>query len=365
MSDMPTKYGTQLQPTQERRYSGIDKAELIKGYGCYQYYIPAEDQIIAYLDGMRISGTYKKRGDSQSDYTTAPQLTTSKDIKAILNRAMQQYEKMVLNLHWELEYSPDVEEPIDFVAVHEQIGGQPVDETADDLSHWTADQLASAILDPKSESDMPHLREMILIAEDTGFTVAQSEQLAPWLLSFAQRYRDSSDPQDEAVVWSAIRTGASMLRPDDADRLVPLLEPGHSIETSLVTVKMLGRIFEAQPPEEVDEHQDLAVEVYPAAEIVRNRYAITSSRSAAIAQLAIYALAAMASSEVYRIVEYIRSLDVAWFTKQTLRELRELQSIWSSRPVPVADQPRKLLDRIIQTLDVSDSSASGGSDAGY
>jgi len=142
-----------------------------------------------------------------------------------------------------------------------------------------------------------------------------------------------------------------MLTPDDTNGLRSLLEPGHSIETSLVTVKMLGRIFEAQPPAEVDEHKELANEVCQIAKSLLNRYAITVSQSAAMAQLAIYALAAMASSETQQIVETVQQLGVTWFTQQTLRELCELRSIWSSRPVPVADRPQKLLDRVIQTLE--------------
>ena len=348
MANEAGEYVSQLQPTQQRRHSGIYKAELIKGYGYYQYYIPAQDQIIAYIKGMKICGTFKKRGDSQSDYTYAPLIQLrSEKVQTLIYDLVEKHSY----LEFEPEESFTVDEPIQYVTVMEQADEQETDTTTDDISQWPSDQLASAIMDTKAKCDMLRLREMILIAEDTGFTVAQSEQLAPWLLSFAERYRDSSDPQDEAAVWSAIRTGASMLTPDDTDGLRPLLEPGHSIETSLVTVKMLGRIFEAQPPAEVDEHQELAHEVCQIAKSLLNRYVITVSQSAAMAQLAIYTLAAMASSKTQQIVETVKQLGVTWFTQQTLHEFRELRSIWSSRPVPVADRPQKLLDRVIQTLE--------------
>jgi hypothetical protein len=170
------------------------------------------------------------------------------------------------------------------------------------------------------------------------------------LLGFAEKYRDSSDPQDEAAVWSAIRTGASMLRPQDANLLLPLLEPGHSIESSLVTVKMLGRIFEAQPPAEVDEHQEMANGVYPIAKSLVNPHAITASQTAAKAQLAIYALAAMASSRTEPIVEAVQKLGVTWFTRRTLRKLRDLSNTWTSRPTAVGKAPRQLLDKVLQVL---------------
>ncbi len=316
----------------------------------------AQDQVIIRIDqGSRID-TYRglhmgTDEDSQSDYTYALsiRLRTEK-LRDFLDLVKQRVDKKI-DLDWESDESFADEESARSVAVEEKVGGRAVDTATDDVWQWTSDQLASSLLHPQAESDMPHLREMILFAEDTGFTVDQSKQLAPWLLSFAQKYRDSNDPQDEAAVWSAIRTGASMLTPHDTDGLRALLEPLHSIETSLVTVKMLGRIFEAQPPADVDEHQDLADEVCQIAESLLDPYAITASQSAAMAQLAIYALVAMASSKTQQIVETVQQLGVTWFTQQTLRELCELRSIWSSRPVPVADRPQELLYRAIQALE--------------
>ncbi len=335
------------------RYSEIFRDVFL--WGWYHIENLAQDQVIIRISrGSRID-TYRglhvgTDEDSQSEDIDATSIwLRSEELSAFLDLVRQHVKE--LNRAWEVGKSFVDEEPARSVAIEEQVGGQAVDTKTDDVLQWTSDQLASAILHPEVESDMQRLREMILIAEDTGFTVDESKQLAPWLLSFAERYRDSSDPQDEAAVWSAIRTGASMLHPQTANLLFTLLEPGHSIETSLVTVKMVGRVFEAQPPAKVDEYQDMADKVCPAAEIVRNMYAITSRRSAAIAQLAIYALAAMASSKTQQIVEEVKQLGLTWFTQQTLRELCELRSIWSSRPVPLADQPRKLLDRAIKILE--------------
>ena len=152
------------------------------------------------------------------------------------------------------------------------------------------------------------------------------------------------------MVFSAIRTGASMLRPNDARRLLVLLEPGHSIDTSLVTLKMLGRIFEAQPPGRLDQYADLAGEVRKIADSLLNRYAISSSQSAAMAQLAIYALAAMASNETLDVVRTVRQIGVAWFIQQTAHELRELRGYWDGRSSTVAPEVVDLLERATQEL---------------
>lgn len=305
-----------------------------------------DEEAVAYFSDGSIRGQWRPSGDPQSDDIDAPSGRLTPEMARVVIDALKQHD-----LAWESEETFADEEPVEPAVTERPAIGQDIDTTLDDVSQWTPDQLASAILQADVESDMPKLREMILAAEDTGFTVDQSNQLAPWLLNFAERHRDSNDPQDEAAVWSAIRTGASMLTPDAADGLRLLLEPGHSIETSLVTVKMLGRIFEAQPPAEVDQHEGLTTEVRQIADSLLNRYAITVSQSAAMAHLAIYALVAMADSNTQGVVEAVRGLGVAWFTRRMTRKLRELRDTWASRPTPVSDGPRGILDNALQTLE--------------
>ena len=141
-----------------------------------------------------------------------------------------------------------------------------------------------------------------------------------------------------------------MLCPPEASRLLALLKPGHSIETCLVALKMLGRIFEAQPPERPDQHTDLAGEVRGIAESLLNPYTIANSKIAAMAQLAVCTLAAMASNETLNIVRAVREIGVSWFSQQTARELRELQSSWNARPVSVAPEVLGLLERAMNEL---------------
>ena len=307
-----------------------------------------DKEAVAYFSDGSIRGQWRPSGDIQSDDIGAP---SGESIPRVAQAYFDAIIQQLSRNGWEFKKSFTNEESMEPVATEISTLGQDIDATLDDVSQWTPAQLASAILQADVESDMPKLREMILVAEDTGFAVGQSNQLAPWLLSFAERHRDSNDPQDEAAVWSAIRTGASMLTPDAAGSLRLLLEPGHSIETSLVTVKMLGRIFEAQPPTDVDQHMDLAAEVRQIADSLLNRYAITISQSAAMVHLAIYALVAMADGNTQGVVETVRGLGVAWFTRRTTRKLRELRDTWASRPTPVSDGPRGILDNALQTLE--------------
>ncbi len=352
MSESAAKQGTSLQSKRQRKPPTGYSSKFRKRYGAYTIDPLTQGEVIVYFPDGSVRGPWIPRGDSQSDDIDASSGESIPGVNRDFFDALRQQIERQLN-RWESEESSTDEGPTKSAAVERPARSQDSETTSDDVSQWSSAQLASEILQPQAESNMPTLREMILIAEDTGFTTDQSDRLAPWLLSFAERRRDSSDPQDEAAVWSAIRTGASMLTPDAADDLRPLLQPGHSIETSLVAVKMLGRIFEAQPPTDVDQHLDLAAEVRQIAESLLNPYAITVSQSAAMAHLAIHALAAMASSETHRIVEIAQGLGAAWFTRRTHRKLRELRDLWANRSATVSNGPRALLDRVIETLGAS------------
>ena len=350
MPDETEKSVRVSQTKHHDNYSAVKQSRFTDNYGHYRYTIPAQDQIIAFLDGMKISGTYERiQEDSQSDgiRTIHPQ---SKDIDAAA-AVLGQLISSQLEETWHQKYASYTKVFFEAVPSLEPVDEQETDTAVDDVSQWPSDRLASAIIQSDAKADMPRLREMIIVAEDTRFSVAQSEQLSAWLLSFAEKHRDSEDPKDETPVWSALRTGASMLRPNTANCLCPFLEPGYSIETSLVTLKMIGRIFEAQPPAEVDEYQHIAKEVCLIAKSLLNPHVITASQSAAKAQLAIYALVAMASSETASIIRYVQELGVTWFTRRTLRKLRKLNQIWASCSATVEEAPRELLDEALQMLE--------------
>jgi len=198
----------------------------------------------------------------------------------------------------------------------------------------TSDDLTEELLALDIEKDGLPLRELVLLAEDFSFTSEQSERLAPRLLEIAIRYRDSNDPQDTPFVFSAIRTGASMLRPYETNRLLPLLESGHSIDTILVVLKMLRRIFEVQPPEGLDQYAELTSKVRGIVDSLLSPYSlIVSGRNAALAELSILALAAMGSSDTLDIMRSIRQLGVSWFSQQVKHELCELQGSWDAQLV--------------------------------
>lgn len=217
---------------------------------------------------------------------------------------------------------------------------------------WTPDYIYTEIIRKNSESNMPKLRKMILIAENMGFTVEQSKKLSSCLLNFAKKYRNSQDAQDESVVYSAIRTGASMLRPNDIHKLYDLLKPGYSIETVLVTVKMIGRIYEVQPPKSLNScNNDVANKIYDIAYTLLNKYVLISSQSTALAQLSIFALAAMGDTRLQEVVEIAKVIAPIWFGSQMCKSFCELKYKWTIIPAIIIEDHKLLIDEVISIFE--------------
>lgn len=188
------------------------------------------------------------------------------------------------------------------------------------------------------------LREFILAAEDMQFP----EHFAKLLIDFAIKEKDNENSSyGSAVVHSAIRTGASMLRLDKVDLLIPLLQRGSVINTTIITLKMIGRIFEATPPCKLNQHEKIADIVL----MFVYGYTPRFTDDAVYSELAIRAVAAMASDRLIYAIRLITT-DVdfpKWFKNDVLRDLQRLYSVWCDKKPDVDDGTLKpLVDSIME-----------------
>ncbi len=213
----------------------------------------------------------------------------------------------------------------------------------------TSDQLFLEIIGSNFKTDKSKIRKRIFEAEDMGFSIEQSKTLSPWLLNYAILNRDSNNPVDKPVVYSAIRTGASMLHPDSINYLLPLLEPNHSIDTILVTIKMIGRVFEAQPPTEINKYERIAQKLYILAESFINQGYIGYYEEA-ITHLSVYALASMRSSYTSQIITKIQNKKELWNIKYCLHNLKDLRHMWENNFELEPVKPLQLLNESIYQM---------------
>ena len=214
----------------------------------------------------------------------------------------------------------------------------------------TPESVEKDLLELSESRDKHKLRQAILNAEDSQFTPEQNRRLAPRLLSLANRLRNSNDPDDRPIVYAAIRTGAFMLHPEECHLLHPLMDSNYPIETSGVTVKMIGRIFEAQPPAGVDRYPETATDLIDFLKPFMNRHVLTIPQNAAMGQLTIYALAAAASNHALDAIRRVNQLGIAWFKRRTSRNLRELQDRWQEQSAQIATDHRALIERTLAEL---------------
>jgi hypothetical protein len=205
------------------------------------------------------------------------------------------------------------------------------------------------IINSEDKYNVPE--EIIHQIEDTDFTVEQSEIVSPWLIGFALENRDKHDATDVKALFfsvsSAIRTGASMLYPDQVERLFPLLEEGHIVDTSLVTVKMISRIFEAQPPSKIGEHEVVAEKIYEIINSMLNdSLANIRHTDVALIQLGITALVGMGSKKVYQILERIKNKE-KWIDNYIIHNIKDLKKAWQRRKDPISSQMDEFINETI------------------
>ncbi len=201
------------------------------------------------------------------------------------------------------------------------------DLNSDELFNWLIE-----------EEDGKSLYEMVLKAEDTGFTSGQNMALCPVLLDFALSHRESQDAAIiEPTCLSAIRTGMSMIdvsagmlhsKHDNVWRIIDLLQSSHPTNTTLVTAKMLGRIFEAQLPDRLDQHKDIPNILCYIIKSLMNEYVLSSSESAAMALCSVYALVAIGSTNSIEVIDNIRKMDIKWFKNRMHHKLCGLLKKW-------------------------------------
>lgn len=213
------------------------------------------------------------------------------------------------------------------------------------------------IINSENKYDVSEI--MIHQIEDTGFTVEQSEVVSPWLLGYALENRDKHDSDDVPSLFlsvsSAIRTGASMLYPDQVERLFPLLEAGHSIDTSLVTVKMISRIFEAQPPSIIGEYEIVAEKMCGIVDSMLNDSPNhLLHRDVAVIQLCIIALVGMGSEKVYQILERFKGRE-EWAKSYILHNIKELRAAWQKRENPISSQMDEFINETIEFFEKENS----------
>ena len=168
---------------------------------------------------------------------------------------------------------------------------------------------------------------LVFSAEDLHFPPRLRETVADRLLSIASTLRTESEGR-EKVVWSALRRGASLLAPQEAERILPFLEKG-LVDTRAVALQAISRLFEPRPPDSTP--ISVANRVHQFAAKFLDPDVFTAGEPSLIARNAVAALASVADPRLQSVLENVVTLKRGFLTRRVVQELSRIRSGWLDR----------------------------------
>lgn len=191
-----------------------------------------------------------------------------------------------------------------------------------------------AIADLLSELARPDARPerrdaLVFAAENVHFPPHLRGIASDHLLAIASTQRSGFEDR-EKVVWSALRRGASLLTPNQVERILPFLENG-SVDTRAVALQSIARMFEPRPPDTIP--LKVADRVLQFARKFLDPDVFTAGDPSLIARNAVSALATMADPRLNSVTESVRALSRGFLTRRIYQELNRIRSGWLARGV--------------------------------
>ncbi len=230
-------------------------------------------------------------------------------------------------------------------------------EALNELHFEEPDSVANFIVDELEREGLSARwrNTMILAAEMVQFTDEQlRNRLTQRLYDLASTLLHSTATEMKPIVQSAIRTYVSMIRPEQAETLLPFLEPPKPIETRLVTLLCVTHRFQVQPPDDTTQHENLSNRIHELAVKFLDRDWLVAGEKAALGQNATCALAALGDSRLNECVEKIQQLEMKWLTRQVKRKLMNLLEAWSQKSDVMKHPAAKLVKEQLGKLEHQD-----------
>ena len=218
------------------------------------------------------------------------------------------------------------------------------------------DKVARYVLDTLGEADInERWRDAVVFAtEDLQLTNAKLRSgLEEDLLGVAKRLMSSTRAADERVVWSALRTATSLMPTDEVKRLGSFLGPPSPVDTRLVALRCVTRIFEPAPPQPKDYPQELANRIAELADKFLDPDLLIPGEHAAIAIHAVTALVALCDPRAEAAVQQVVQLKCDWVARLIRQELQRLLSSWeTSEADGVSQRPADHVGKLLGELQV-------------
>ncbi|MBN2476361.1 MAG: hypothetical protein JXB62_17240 [Pirellulales bacterium] len=175
---------------------------------------------------------------------------------------------------------------------------------------------------------------LVYAAENVHFKdSAQQARIRARLRELALELRDVSQPGTEHVVWSAMRRYTSLMPPEEANDLAQFLDRKGVVDTRMVALQCIARVFQLGPPADAATLDPLARRVAEYAAKFLDPDVFGGGTNSSIARNAVLALAVLGSPELEACVGRVNALGRRWLSRQVRRQLQELLDGWRGHGV--------------------------------
>jgi hypothetical protein len=187
----------------------------------------------------------------------------------------------------------------------------------------------------------------VFAAEDIHFPPELRAMVGDRLLAIASALRFEAEARDK-VVWSALRRGASLLAPQQVQRLLPFLQGG-PVDTRAVALQAVCRIFESQPAD--SPNSSVADRAYQFTTKFLDPDVFTPGEPSLVARYAVSALAVLVDPRLQQALENVTLLNRGFLTRRLRQELQRIRSGWLDRGVPYDHPAFKNIDEGLARLE--------------
>lgn len=213
----------------------------------------------------------------------------------------------------------------------------PIDDRAAALREWMARDADPASGFIADELCLEHLPDdwrdaLVFAAEDACFSTPDlRRRVCGALRRVALELRSSSRSGIEQVVWSAVRRFGTLVEPESLGQLQEFLTSGTYVDTRLVALQMVTRVFEQSPPDNPELLRGLCDRTFELATKFLDPDVFASGDISAIASQAVVVLCVCADGRAVRCIGHARALGRRWFLRKLRGALEDLREGWAGR----------------------------------
>ncbi len=225
------------------------------------------------------------------------------------------------------------------------------------LGEWMAthdDDVSAFIIAELCRMDLAEdwRNALVYAAENATFKKPEDQaRVCSRLRELALELRETTKTGTEHVVWSAIRRLSSLIPSEDANGLLAFLDRKGRVDTRMVALQCVARVFQNGPPSGRNAVEPLERRVAEYAEKFLDPDVFESGENSSIARNAVLALAALGSPRLEGCMSRVDALGKRWLSRRIRHQLQELLDSWKAHGVESEKTPAmQVVERALATV---------------